>query len=125
MKVENGSPAAIAWIQKLKSSGNLADIYDLERVAADQSDHLPLESSDLEGFDEQHGTSYRNHLLAVFIDGEVDVKELTNLYPPLSKHFGSDTYIVFQITVESCLFQPIQGWGHLIGMPLLEEPCLV
>jgi hypothetical protein len=124
MKVKNGSPAAISWIQKLKSSGHLVDIYDFDRLASDQSDHLPLETSDLEGFDEEFGTSYRNHLLAVFIDDELDLKELTKLYPPLSKHFDSDTYtphlIFINLMMQSLMVVKLFGKGR-VGSVMLPD----
>jgi hypothetical protein len=116
MKVINGSATAAAWIHKLKSSGHLVDLYDLERIAGEKSDDLPIETSDLECFDEEYGTSYRNHLLAVFIDEDVDTQELIKLYPPLAGHFGSEnlrSHLLFiNLMMQSIMVVKLIGRGR-------------
>jgi hypothetical protein len=120
----NGLPAAMALIGKLKSSGHLIDVYDLNRVSSVESGDAFFSKSDMEGFDEDFGLSYRNHLLAVFVDQELDTEELINLYPPFASHFiaGSFTpHLLFvNLVARSVMVVKLIGNGR-VGSYLLPN----
>jgi hypothetical protein len=120
----NGSPSAVALIQKLKSSGHLVDVYDFHRVSTEKSEDLLFSASDMEGFDEDFGLNYRNHLLAIFVDEEFDTKELINLYPPFALHFSSNSFaphlIFINLYTRSALVVKLIGRG-LISSHLLPD----
>ena len=124
MSEKKGSSTAIALIKKLKSSGHLIDVYDFDRVNSDKSDDAPFSTSDLEGFDEDYGLDYRNHLLAIFIDEDLDVRELINLYPPFSSHFDSVAFtphlIFINLKSQSILVVKLIGRGR-VGSFLLPH----
>jgi hypothetical protein len=91
MKLNGGTPAALKLIKKLTASGNLIDIYDRERIKAEKEPYLvTLEMMD--EFDKNHGTEYHHHLLAIFIDDDVDSKELISVYPDFAEVFNSQVY---------------------------------
>lgn len=124
MSEKKGSSTAFALIKKLKSSGHLIDVYDFDRVNSDKSDDAPFSTSDLEGFDEDYGLDYRNHLLAIFIDEDLDVRELINLYPPFSSHFESVAFtphlIFINLKSQSILVVKLTGRGR-VGSFLLPH----
>jgi hypothetical protein len=117
MSKKNGSPAAIALIEKLKFSGHLIDVYDFDRVKSDNSDDAPFSCADLEEFDEEYGLNYRHHLLAIFVDEELDTKELIKLYPPLSTHFESNSFnphlIFINLVIRSVMVVKLIGRGRV------------
>jgi hypothetical protein len=116
--------SAIALIEKLKSSGHLIDVYDFDRVNSDKSDDAPFTTSDLEGFDEDYGLNYRNHLLAIFVDKDLDVRQLINLYPPFSSHFESVSFtphlIFINLKSQSIIVVKFTGRGR-VGSFLLPN----
>ena len=117
MSKTNGSPAAIALIEKLKFSGHLIDVYDFDRVKSDNSEDAPLSPEQLQEFDEEYGLNYRNHLLTIFVDAELDTNELIKLYPPLSSHFESNSFIphliFINLVVRSVMVVKLIGRGRI------------
>jgi hypothetical protein len=113
----NGSPAAIALIGKLKSSGHLIDVYDLNRVSSARSEEVSFSKSDMAGFDEDFGLSYRNHLLAIFVDQELDTEELINLYPPFASHFNANCFtphlLFINLVARSVMVVKLIGHGRV------------
>lgn len=91
MKPNGGTQAALALIKKLKDSGNLIDVYDRDRIESEQDPYLvTLEM--MNEFDKKHGAEYHHHLLAIFIDDGVDIKELISVYPDFAEVFNSEVY---------------------------------
>lgn len=86
-----GTPEVQNFIKKYKASGYLIDPYSnewissvVERVENDEINH---ESSlyTYESFDEDYGTSYRNHLLIVYVNmyNKELIEDLKHVYQPL------------------------------------------
>lgn len=91
MKLNGGTPAALALIKKLTDSGNLIDVYDRERIELEQEPYL-VTLDMMNEFDKKHGTEYHHHLLAIFIDDGVDIKELISVYPDFAEVFNSEVH---------------------------------
>lgn len=91
MKLNGGTPAALKLIKKLTDSGNLIDVYNIERIKSEKEPYLvTLEMMDK--FDKAHGTQYHHHLLAIFIDESVNTNELITVYPDFAEVFNSQVY---------------------------------
>lgn len=86
MKIASGTKAATDFLEKLKSSGDLLDVYSDEWLSK-QNERSELPPHFIAAIDEEYGLDYRNHLLVLYInhDKREVIKELTNLYSPLQK----------------------------------------
>lgn len=91
MKLIGGTPQAIALIERLKKSGNLIDVYDRDRVKNAKNPSL-VNIKMMDKFDKKYGTEYHHHLLAIFVDEEVDANELIAVYPEFEEKFNDKVY---------------------------------
>ena len=111
---KGGTPEAIKFIEKYKETGHIVDFYSDEFIGSFDQDCSPTITLDtLKYYDSEYGTSYRGHMLTIFIGDENNemLEELSQLYLPfnqilnLTSEFGSwthkpDFFIVNLITKE-------------------------
>ena len=91
MRLTGGTPKALSLIQELKESGNLIDIYDRERIKATKNSSI-VTLDMMDAFDKQYGTDYHHHLLAIFVDDNVDANKLIDVYPDFEEKFNNKVY---------------------------------
>lgn len=88
-----GTPEAIKFIEKYKKTGHVVDFYSDEYVEHCNKNNCPINLKLLKTLDQEHGTTYRNHLLVVYIgDQDKDMlSELSYLYEPIHRYFNLDS----------------------------------
>jgi hypothetical protein len=91
MQLTGGTPKALLLIQELKESGNLIDIYDRERIKATKNSSI-VTLDMMDTFDKKYGTDYHHHLLAIFVDDNVDANNLIDVYPDFEEKFNNRVY---------------------------------
>jgi hypothetical protein len=87
-----GTQEAIQFIEKYKKTGHVVDFYSDEYVEHRNKNNCAINLKLLKTLDQEHGTTYRNHLLVVYI-GDQDremLAELSSLYAPIHRYFNID-----------------------------------
>jgi len=88
MKLQDGTPQAMALLKRFQDSGNLIDVYSGKwKPASDPAREFSDEK--FVELDKQFGDGYRNHLLIVCLadmDNSV-IKELCEIYPAFIHNF--------------------------------------
>jgi hypothetical protein len=107
MKLQNGTPQAMALLKKFEDSGNLIDVYSenwklLNDLAIKFTDESFL------NLDADKGNEYRGHLLILCLaDAKyADIKEICSIYPPLAKVFerlNTPKFLIFNLITKQIL----------------------
>lgn len=101
----------IDFIEKYKNRGYIVDIYSDEWVnSLDPDDYFGIDKEDLEKFDQNFGTKYRGHLLAIYIgDGDPElIKELRETHKPFDEYCSIEPQGWRKIPIPSLLFANIK-----------------
>jgi hypothetical protein len=85
-----GTPEAIKFIEKYKKTGHVVDFYSDEYILKRQKNNCLISQRLLKTLDVQHGSSFRNHLLIIYIgDGNSEMLQtLSSLYEPIHRYFN-------------------------------------
>lgn len=88
MKLQDGTPQAMALLKRFQDSGNLIDVYSGKWKPANPLT-LQFTEENFTELDKKFGDEYRNHLLILCLAGMAysDKQELCAIYPPLTKVF--------------------------------------
>lgn len=82
-----GTPEAIKFIEKYKKTGHVVNFYSDEYVLNRQKNNCLISQRLLKTLDLEQGTSYRNHLLIIYIGDENSemLQTLASLYEPIDR----------------------------------------
>lgn len=86
----SGTKEAISFIEKYKKSGYLVDFYSEEYISTLNPELAQITIEDLKKYDSVYGTTYRGHMLPIFIGNENSelINDLEKLYKPFKDLFN-------------------------------------
>ena len=82
-----GTPEAMAFLKKYKKSRHVVDFYSDEYIKKIDPDESSITIEKLKSFDIDHGTSYRGHMIAIYIgdQNQMMIEELSKIYLPIKR----------------------------------------
>lgn len=107
MNYTGGTKQGLQFIEKYKKLGYIVDIYSDEWVnAQDPDEYYAITPEDLIRFDQDFGSEYRGHLLALYLgDSNPELRqELRNILKPFDDYCNIETSGWRALTIPGLLF---------------------